>query len=225
MEVAQSVHRIAIVDDHPMLRAGFQSLIDRQPDMECAWAATDTQEALQFIVSDPPDVLTVDISLPGRNGLELIKDTLALQPNLSMLVISMHDENFYAQRVLRAGAKGYIMKTAGLDALLAAIRTVLSGQRYVSPIMSAQIMDAFSSGGAVRQTDGVQRLSDREFEVFQLISEGKSTIQIGEILNISAKTAEVHRSHIRDKLNLEDGASVMRFAVRWAESQRLGVPL
>lgn len=221
----ETLKRVAVVDDHPLLREGFQSLIESQPDLELAWSASDTQTALQKLEEDKPDMIMVDISLPGRNGLELIKDSLALHPNLNILVVSMHDETFYAQRVLKAGARGYIMKVADRDTLLQAIRTVLAGQRYVSPAMSAQIMEAFSGYGSSRAVDGVQRLSDREFEVFQLISEGKSTQQIGDILNISVKTAEVHRAHIREKLNLEDGASVLRFAVRWAESQRLGLNL
>jgi len=221
----ESKQRVAIVDDHPMLREGFQSLIESQPDLALAWAASDTQDALQKLETDRPDMVMVDISLPGRNGLELIKDALALHPDLNILVVSMHDETFYAQRVLKAGARGYIMKVADRETLLQAVRTVLVGQRYVSPAMSAQIMEAFSGYGSAKAVDGVQRLSDREFEVFQLISEGKSTQQIGDILNISVKTAEVHRAHIREKLNLEDGASVLRFAVRWAESQRLGLNL
>ena len=221
----ESKQRVAIVDDHPMLREGFQSLIESQPDLTLAWAASDTQDALQKLETDRPDMVMVDISLPGRNGLELIKDALALHPDLNILVVSMHDETFYAQRVLKAGARGYIMKVADRETLLQAVRTVLVGQRYVSPAMSAQIMEAFSGYGSAKAVDGVQRLSDREFEVFQLISEGKSTQQIGDILNISVKTAEVHRAHIREKLNLEDGASVLRFAVRWAESQRLGLNL
>jgi DNA-binding NarL/FixJ family response regulator len=214
--------RIAIVDDHPMLREGFVALIESQSEFICAWTATSTQEALLMLEQDKPDLLTVDISLPGRNGLELIKDVLAVDPDMPILVISMHDETFYAQRVLKAGARGYIMKAADRTILLQAIRTVVDGGRFVSPTMSAQIMDAFSGKPNARPVDGVQKLSDREFEVFQLISEGKSTQNIAEILNISVKTAEVHRAHIREKLNLEDGAAVLRFAVRWAESLRLG---
>jgi len=216
-------YRIAVVDDHPMLREGFVSLIESQPTYTCAWTATSTQEALQHLEVDKPDLLTIDISLPGRNGLELIKDVLAMYPDLALLVISMHDETFYAQRVLKAGAKGYVMKSAERATLLQAIRTVLSGSRYVSAAMSAQIMDAFSGKGSTRPVDGVQMLSDREFEVFQLISEGKSTQMIADTLNISVKTAEVHRAHIREKLGLEDGPAVLRFAVRWAESLRLGL--
>jgi len=216
-------HRIAIVDDHPMLREGFSALIESESDFTCAWTATSTQEALQQLEKDKPDLLTVDISLPGRNGLELIKDVLAQYPNLPILVISMHDETFYAQRVLKAGARGYLMKSADRATLLQAMRAVLHGGRYVSPAMSAQIMDAFSGKGSARPVDGVQKLSDREFEVFQLISEGKSTQVIADTLNISVKTAEVHRAHIREKLGLEDGSAVLRFAVRWAESLRMGL--
>lgn len=212
--------RIAIVDDHPMLREGFVSLIESQPGLICTWTASNTQEALQHLEKEKPDLLTVDISLPGRNGLELIKDALSLHPTLSILVISMYDETFYAQRVLKAGAMGYIMKAADRGTLLHAINQVLEGGRYVSPAMSAQIMESFSGKQSARPVDGVQKLSDREFEVFQLISEGKSTQQIADALNISVKTAEVHRAHIREKLELEDGASVLRFAVRWSESQR-----
>lgn len=215
-----SQHRIAVVDDHPMLREGFVSLIESEPNLQCAWTASSTQEALQLLEEDKPDMLTVDISLPGRNGLELIKDALSIHPSLYILVISMYDETFYAQRVLKAGAMGYIMKAADRSTLLHAIQTVLAGGRYVSPEMSAQIMESFSGRANTRVVDGVQRLSDREFEVFQLISEGKSTQQIADRLNISVKTAEVHRAHIREKLDLEDGAAVLRFAVRWAESQR-----
>lgn len=214
--------KIAFVDDHTMLRDGLQKLVESQPDLRCYWTASNTQDALQQLEQGKPDMLAVDISLPGRNGLELIKDALALHPDLPILVISMHDESFYAQRVLKAGARGYVMKDAESTTLLQAIRNVLEGGRYVSPAMSAQIMEAFSGRGAARPVDGVQRLSDREFEVFQLISEGKSTQQIGDALNISVKTVEVHRAHIREKLKLEDGASVLRYAVRWAERQKLG---
>lgn len=213
---------IAMVDDHTMLREGLQQLIDTQPDMCCSSTASNTQDALRYLEKSKPDLLAVDISMPGRNGLELIKDALALHPDLPILVISMHDESFYAQRVLKAGARGYVMKDADSATLLNAIRTVLQGGTYVSPAMSAQIMAAFSGRAAARTLDGVQCLSDREFEVFQLLGEGKSTEGIAETLNISPKTVEVHRAHIRDKLKVENGAAVVRYAVRWVESQKLG---
>lgn len=216
---------IAMVDDHTMLREGLQQLIDSQPDMRCSSTASNTQDALRQLEDSKPDLLAADISMPGRNGLELIKDALALHPDLPILVISMHDESFYAQRVLKAGARGYVMKDADSTTLLAAIRTVLEGGTYVSPAMSAQIMAAFSGRASTRTLDGVQCLSDREFEVFQLLGEGKSTEGIAETLNISPKTVEVHRAHIRDKLKVENGAAVVRYAVRWVESQKLGTKM
>jgi DNA-binding NarL/FixJ family response regulator len=217
--------RIAMVDDHTMLREGLQQLVDSQPDLMCCYTASNTQDALRALEKDKPDLLAVDISMPGRNGLELIKDALTLHPDLAILVISMHDEGFYAQRVLKAGARGYVMKDADGATLLHAIRTVLNGGRYLSPAMSEYVMDAFSGKSSGRSADGVQGLSDREFEVFQLLGEGKSTEGIAEALNISPKTVEVHRAHIRDRLKLENGAAVVRYAVRWVENQKLGVPM
>ena len=222
---ATKKRRVAMVDDHTMLREGLQQLIDSQPDLECSSTTSNTQDALRLLETDKPDLLAVDISMPGRNGLELIKDALALYPDLPILVISMHDESFYAPRVLKAGARGYVMKDADSATLIKAIHTVLEGGTYVSPVMSAQIMAAFSGRPTPRTLDGVQSLSDREFEVFQLLGEGKSTEGIAETLNISPKTVEVHRAHIRDKLKLENGAAVVRYAVRWVESQKLGTNL
>ncbi|QIF00570.1 response regulator transcription factor [Roseimicrobium sp. ORNL1] len=217
--------RIAMVDDHTMLREGLQQLVDSQSDLTCCSTASNTQDALRALEKDKPDLLAVDISMPGRNGLELIKDALTLYPDLAILVISMHDEGFYAQRVLKAGARGYVMKDADGATLLHAMRTVLNGGRYLSPAMSEYVMDAFSGKSSGRSADGVQGLSDREFEVFQLLGEGKSTEGIAEALNISPKTVEVHRAHIRDRLKLENGAAVVRYAVRWVENQKLGVPM
>ena len=215
--------RIGIVDDHTMMREGLKQLIENESDLECCGLAINTQEAIRLVEDNSPDLLTVDITMPGRNGLELIKDVLSLAPHMPLLVISMHDETLYAQRVLKAGAKGYVMKDVDSQTLLKAIRQVLSGSIYVSPAMSTQILEAFSGRNNTRAVDGVHKLSDREFEVFQLIGEGKSTQQIADILNISVKTVEVHRAHIREKLKLEDGAAVLRYAVRWTESKKLGV--
>ena len=217
--------RVAIVDDHTMMREGLRQLIESEPGLECCGTAGSASEALAIVESKQPDMLTVDISLPGRNGLELIKDVLAISPGLPVLVISMHDETLYAQRVLKAGAKGYVMKEADRATLLKAINQVLNGGIYVSPAMSAQILEAFSSRNSNRAVEGVHKLSDREFEVFQLIGEGQSTQQIADTLHISVKTVEVHRAHIREKLKLEDGAAVLRYAVRWAESRKLGTEM
>ena len=222
-ESAGPAKRIGIVDDHTMMREGLKQLIENETDLECCGLAMNTQEAIRLVEDKAPDLLTVDITMPGRNGLELIKDVLSIAPAMPLLVISMHDETLYAQRVLKAGAKGYVMKDVDSQTLLKAIRQVLSGSIYVSPAMSTQILEAFSGRNANRAVDGVHKLSDREFEVFQLIGEGKSTQQIADILNISVKTVEVHRAHIREKLKLEDGAAVLRYAVRWTESKKLGV--
>jgi len=214
--------RIAVVDDHTLMREGMQQMIDHQPDMMCCGTARNAAEALAVVEAQHPDMLTVDISLPGRNGLELIKDVLSIAPRLSVLVISMHDETFYTQRVLKAGAKGYIAKGADYATLLGAIRQVLNGGIYVSPAMSAQILEAFSGRPTHSPSDGVHRLSDREFEVFQLISDGQSTEDIGHMLHISVKTVHQHLSRIKDKLELEDGVTVLRYAVRWAERLKFG---
>jgi DNA-binding NarL/FixJ family response regulator len=214
--------RIAIVDDHTLMREGMQQMIDKEPGLMCCGTARNAAEALAIVESERPDMLTVDISLPGRNGLELIKDVLSIAPQVVILVISMHDETFYTQRVLKAGAKGYIAKGADYQTLLHAIRQVLNGGIYVSPVMSAQILEAFSGRQSDTPADGVHRLSDREFEVFQLISDGQSTEEIGNMLHISVKTVHQHLSRIKDKLELEDGVTVLRYAVRWAERLKFG---
>jgi DNA-binding NarL/FixJ family response regulator len=213
--------RVAIVDDHTMMREGLKQFIDAEPDMEVCWAAASVSEARTALERCRPDMMTVDITLPGRNGLELIKDVLALAPGLPILVISMHDETLYAQRVLKCGAKGYIMKDAPHDDLMAAIRRVAVGKVWLSGDMSEEVLNAFSGGKPRRQVDGVHKLSDREFEIFQLLAEGKSTHQIADALNISTKTVDVHKSHIREKLELEDSSAVLRHAIRWAETKRL----
>ena len=170
--------RILIVDDHPMMRQGLAQLINNEPDMVACCEADTAGQALSLIASNKPDVLIADISLPDKNGLELIKDVRAMAPEVLILVVSMHDEALYAERVLRAGGRGYVMKQEGGKKLMEAIRQVLNGSIYVSEKMSAKILEIFS--GRRNQTGGspVERLSDREFEVFQLIGEGKGTRQI-----------------------------------------------
>lgn len=213
--------RIAIVDDHTMMREGLKQLISAEPDMEVCWAAASSSEAMACFERMRPDMLTVDITLPGRNGLELIKDMLALAPGLPILVISMHDEALYAQRVLKSGARGYIMKDAPHSDLTEALRRVARGKVWLSAKMSEEILEAFSGGPKRRPPDGVHKLSDREFEVFQLLGDGKSTNEIADALHISNKTVDVHKSHIRAKLELEDSSAVLRHAIRWAETKRL----
>src|SRR5215471_18567819 len=180
--------RILIVDDHPMMREGLAQLIEHEPDLRAAHQADNAAQALQLLASDLPDLVLLDISLPDKNGLEVIKDMHALYPSLAILVVSMHDETLYAERVLRAGGRGYIMKQEGGKKLMQAIRQVLSGQIYVSEKISSNILEIFSGGRAALAESGVQRLSDREFEVFQFIGQGHGTRDIAQHLHLSVKT-------------------------------------
>jgi DNA-binding NarL/FixJ family response regulator len=211
--------RILIVDDHPMMRQGLAQLISSEPDLEVCCEADTAGQALDRVTANPPDLVLADISLPDKNGLELIKDIHVLRPETLILVVSMHDEALYAERVLRAGARGYIMKQEGGKKLMDAIRQVLSGQVYVSAKMSARILEIFSGRRTEAGGSPVERLTDREFEVFQLVGEGRGTREIAEHLHLSVKTVEVHRANIKEKLNLKTATDLVHYAVRWVEAQ------
>lgn len=209
---------IFIVDDHPMMREGLAQIISRESDLGVCGEAEDAAEAIEQIIKLKPSLAIVDITLRSGNGLELIKDLQIRAPSVPVLVISMHDESLYAERVLRAGGRGYIMKQEGGKKLMAAIRQVLDGGTYLSEKMSARIVAIFSG----RRAEGgspVESLTDREFEVFQLISQGLGTKEIAEKLHVSAKTVEVHRVNVKQKLNIGTASELIHFAVRWAESQ------
>ena len=210
------------MDDHPMMRQGLAQLINHERDLAVCGEAADASQALDGIQTQKPDLALVDISLPGRSGLELIKDLQALLPGLSVLVVSMHDESLYVERVLRAGGRGYIMKQEGGKKLLEAIRQVLAGQIYVSEKMSAKLLEIFSGRRAQASCSPVELLTDREFEVFQLIGQGKSTKEMAVHLHLSVKTVEVHRLNIKEKLKLETANELIRYAVRWVEMQGSG---
>ena len=214
--------RVLIVDDHPMMRTGLAQLIDNEADLKVCAEADNAAQALDIAVSQALDLILLDISLPDKNGLELIKDIRALKPGLPILVVSMHDESLYAERVLRAGGRGYIMKQEGGKMLLGAIRQVLNGQIYVSEKMSAGILESFSGRHAEGAVSPVQQLSDREFEVFQLIGQGESTRKIAAHLHLSGKTVEVHRLNIKKKLKLKTANELVRYAVRWVETEKSG---
>ena len=202
-----------------MMRQGLAQLINNEPDLQVAYEADTAGQALDLVAAHRPDLVLADISLPDKNGLELIKDIRAVGPDTVILMVSMHDETLYAERVLRAGARGYIMKQEGGKKLMAAIRQVLSGQIYVSEKMSAKILEIFSGRRRESSNSPVELLSDREFEVFQLIGEGKGTREIADHLHLSVKTVEVHRAKIKQKLNLTTATDLVRCAVRWAENQ------
>ena len=211
--------RILIVDDHPMMREGLAQLIGHEPDLAAASQAESASQALQVMAGSMPDLLLLDISLPDKSGLELIKDVHTLYPALPILAVSMHDESIYAERVLRAGGRGYIMKQEGGKKLMEAIRQVLSGKIYVSEKISAKILENFSGHRAESQSP-VEKLSDREFEVFQLLGQGLGTRQIARHLHLSIKTVEVHRANIRKKLGLVSGGELVRYAIRWNEAEK-----
>ncbi len=211
--------RILLVDDHPFMRAGLGQLIDCQPDLVVGSEAGNPAEALQVLARQRPDLILTDLTMPGRSGLEFIKDLRAAHPEIPILVVSMHDEAVYAERALRAGARGYIMKEAGGENLLGAIRQVLRGEIYVSHKMSARILEAVSSRRPRGSSSPIEQLTDREFEVFQLIGQGKGTREIAAELHLSPKTVDVHRSHVKEKLGLRDATALIRHAVRWVETR------
>jgi DNA-binding NarL/FixJ family response regulator len=215
----KSKYRILIVDDHPMMRQGLVQLISQETDLTVSGEADTAAQALQLVGSLKPNLVLVDISLPDRNGLELIKDLRATGLHPPVLVFSMHDESLYAERALRAGARGYIMKQEGGGKLVQAIRQVLAGQIFVSEKISARALEAFSGRRSGRSASSVEGLSDREFEVFQLIGEGKATREIAHLLHLSIKTVEVHRANIKLKLGIKKGSELVHYAIRWREAE------
>lgn len=214
--------QILIVDDHPIMREGLAQLINHELDLTVCGEAETAERGLTLVQSLQPDLVLADITLPGKNGLEFIKDLQAMHPGLAVLVLSMHDESLFAERVLRAGGRGYIMKQEGGKKLMAAIRQVLAGQVYVSEKMSARILENFSGRHADSGASPIEKLTDREFEVFQLVGRGKGSRDIAEQLHISVKTVEVHRANIKQKLGLKTAPELVRHAVRWVEAQNAG---
>jgi DNA-binding NarL/FixJ family response regulator len=219
--IKSNVHRVVIVEDHALMREGLASLVASQEDFSICAEASDASSGLQAILDHKPDLAMIDITLPGRNGLELIKDVKAQQPDLPILVLSMHDESLYAERALKAGARGYLMKDADRDTIISAIRRVMAGGIYVSEKMSSDLFANFANR-ANSKKGSISALSDREFEIFELIGQGFGTQEIAVRLGISPKTVEVHRAHIREKLEVPSGAAMVRYAVRWIESRNLG---
>lgn len=218
-ETQQRQIKIFLVDDHPLIRKGISKLINAQPDMQVVGEAEDAPRALKGISIHEPDLVVVDISLPGNNGIELIKNLKALFRNLPVLVLSMHNESVYAQRSLRAGARGYIMKDEVADKVVLAIRRVLSGEIYVSDRIGTEMLNQLAKGEPPKNRFPVDSLSDRELEVVQLIGEGLSTREIAGKLNVSIKTIESHRTHIKEKLSLKSGPELVEFAEKWVEEE------
>lgn len=201
------------------MRSGLRQLLDSQADLIVAGETNDASEALRFLARGLVDLVLTDITLPGRGGLELIKDLKVLYPRLPILVLSMHDEKLYAERVIRAGAQGYLMKESGGERVLEAVRRVLEGGVYLSAAMTTGLLSGLGGNGAESSHSPFARLTDREMEVFQLVGQGKTAREIARLLNLSPKTVDVHRARIKAKLELGDITALIRYAVRWSEDQ------
>ena len=214
--------RILLVDDHRMVLNGYCLMLGAAPDLAVCATATTVAEALVAVERELPDLVVTDLTMAGRGGLDLIKDLVALHPGLRILVCSMHDETLYAERALRAGAKGYLMKDADGPTFLAAIRRVLGGQVFMSAPLAARVLDAFAGVHPRGSTSPLGKLSDREFEVFRLFGEGKTAKEIAAQLNLSPKTISVHRDHIKEKLSFHTSAEMIRQAVRYVETEQMG---
>ncbi len=210
---------IMLVDDHPLTREGLAAILNHQPDLRVCCEAGSPAEAMTRLARVQPDLLISDLTMPGRGGIEFLKDVHALQPGLPILVFSMHDEMLFAERALRAGARGYLMKDAGSAKMLEVVRLLLGGQAYVSSAMSARLLDAVTGRRPRGASSPIEKLSDREFEVFQLLGRGQSTKDIARTLHLSPKTVDVHRGRIKEKLQLKDAPSLIHHAVRWVETQ------
>ena len=215
----KSKKRILLVDDHPIMRHGLAQLICMEPDLDVCGEAGSAAEALKVIAKLKPDLVVIDLTLPDKHGLELVKDIQVMHEGTLMLVLSMHDEALYAERVLRAGARGYVMKETAADNLVQAVRRVLDGGIYVSDRMAGQMLELLAGQRKNATASHLERLTDRELEVLQLIGQGRATRHIAQQLHISARTVDAHRAHIKDKLQLEDGPALVRYAVRWMETQ------
>jgi DNA-binding NarL/FixJ family response regulator len=209
---------VLVVDDHPIVRQGLSQLINQEPDLMVCGQAEDARTALDAIDPTQPDILIVDVSLDGPDGIELLKAIRAKDARLPVLILSMHDESLYAERALRAGANGYIMKQEATERVLVAIRQILGGEVYVSERMAKKMVQQFIGGSGVSKRSIIDELTDRELEVFRLIGQGHGTRQIAEELHLSVKTVESYYAHIKEKLFLKNARELVQHAVQWVES-------
>jgi DNA-binding NarL/FixJ family response regulator len=213
-------HRILIVDDHPIFRTGLAQLINQENDLSVCGEADDYHGALKAVENLKPAMVIVDITLKDMSGIDLIKEIRKLHKGINMLVISMHDESLYAERALRAGAKGYVMKQEAADSIVAAIRQVIAGGIYASPKMTEQMLSRFVDVSADSIESPLKALTDRELEVFHLIGEGLGISEIGLRLHLSVKTIGTYRERIKEKLNLKNSTELLRYALNWVESEK-----
>jgi len=211
--------KILIVDDHPILRKGLTLFINQEPDLVVAGEAEDAHHALDMIDALKPDMVIVDISLPGIDGIELIKTIKMRYHNIPTLVVSMHDESLFAERAIRAGARGYIMKQEAVEDVLVAIRRVLNGEIFVSNKIATRILEKFVDADTGKVASFIELLSNRELTVFQMIGQGFGTRQIAEKLHVSVKTVESYRAHIKEKLKLNNATDLLKYAIQWVQNK------
>ncbi|MEL6614160.1 MAG: response regulator transcription factor [Bacteroidota bacterium] len=214
--------RILLVDDHPLMRQGLAMTLGAEPDLEIAAQASDAEEALDIYESTAPDLAIVDISLPGMNGLELLKHLLARDPDLPVLVVSRHDEELYAERAVRAGARGYVSKLQAGDDIVGAVRRVLRGGIHLSEELKDKLLFGAAAGRKDAMQSPLEVLSDRELEVFEMTGRGVPSREIAERLHLSVKTVESYRARIKTKLGLANGTELMKHAVAWVEGEGAG---
>ena len=213
--VAAEKKMVLVVDDHPLMRQGLSLLINQQQDMQVCAEAEEAQAAMQALAQKKPDIVILDISLNGPDGLELLKSIRVSHPDLPVLILSMHDEAIYAERALRARANGYIMKQEATEKVLVAMRRILNGDIYLSDRMQNKMLHQFIDGAPSMIQSRISSLSDRELEVFRLIGEGRATREIAEELHLSIKTVETYQAHIKEKLALRSGRELIQHAIQW----------
>ena len=211
---------VLIVDDHPLLRQGLAMLINQQQDMEVCGEAEEARTAMQMIAQRRPDIIILDLSLKGPDGLELLKNIRAISPDLPVLILSMHDEAIYAERALRARANGYIMKQEATEKVLVAMRRILKGDVYLSDGISRKLLQQYIDGAPPMVEPSVSVLSDRELEVYRRIGDGRGTREIAEELHLSVKTVETYQAHIKEKLALRSGRELIQHAIQWKINEK-----
>jgi DNA-binding NarL/FixJ family response regulator len=217
---ATKCSKVFLVDDHPIVRQGLTLLINQEADLAVCGQAEDMHSALQAIRDSRPDIMIVDISLNGPDGLELLKSIRVKYPDMPVLILSMHHESFYAERALRAGANGYIMKQEATEKVLVALRRILGGEIYVSDRVGNHMLQHYIRGASPFPQSSVAELTDRELEVFRLIGEGHGTRQIAEELHLSVKTVESYQAHIKEKLSLRSARELVQHAIQWTVSEK-----
>ncbi len=213
-------NKVFVVDDHPIIRQGLALMINREPDLTVCGEAQDAHTAIQAVATAKPDIMIVDISLTGPDGLDLLKDIRMRYPELPVLILSMHDEGIYAERALRAGAQGYIMKQEATEKVLVALRRILTREIYISERIANRMLQRYIGSRGTGRPSSIADLTDRELEVFRLIGEGHSTRRIAEELHISVKTVESYQAHIKEKLSLRSARELVQHAIQWSVGEK-----